>query len=384
MKALAVVAVLTALPVTAHADELDGTGTVIFTRGTSLYRTDPRGKGETEIATLPAKVAVRALRTDARGTVLLADLAGSWSWMKLDGSASSLSPLPCADGPAQLAVDGACVLCRSTTNPSGSVIVNLATGKQVPIPVPPPGARLIGLHAGRRLVWADATGVWSSPPGNPKAKQQVAPEAPLRSFLPSPDGKRATGVYLDKVFEGRTSKPAEVFTTFALDGQGARRKLIKTGVPIEWSHDGAWLLVQDGGSACIISATGGQYKCWKGYTGASVSPDGRYALLLGDRASASDGDKSKKSSKKKGDKKSDKKKKPASRDADDDEDAPEPTGEAETAGGDMGSHGDDVEVPLPTGPLALYRAKLEGAFTDRPARIISVIDGAAVWVPPSP
>ena len=41
----------------------------------------------------------------------------------------------------------------------------------------------------------------------------------------------------------------------------------------------------------------------------------------------------------------------------------------------------DVAVPPPTGPLSLYRTKLEGAFTDAPALIVKVVDGAAVWVP---
>ena len=37
---------------------------------------------------------------------------------------------------------------------------------------------------------------------------------------------------------------------------------------------------------------------------------------------------------------------------------------------------------LTTGPLALYRVKLEGsAFTESPALVTKVIDGAAVWVP---
>src|SRR5262249_53684330 len=61
-------------------DELAGT-TVIFARGSSLFQVDTWGKGETEIAQLAAKLTVRALRTDARGTVLLADLAGRWAWM---------------------------------------------------------------------------------------------------------------------------------------------------------------------------------------------------------------------------------------------------------------------------------------------------------------
>src|ERR1043165_208500 len=41
---------------------------------------------------------------------------------------------------------------------------------------------------------------------------------------------------------------------------------------------------------------------------------------------------------------------------------------------------DDVSVAPPSGPLSLFRAKLEGAFTDRPARLVKGVDGAAFWV----
>jgi hypothetical protein len=105
--------VLVALASVAHADD-EPAGSIIFARGGSLYRTDTRGRGETEIAKLPAKATVRALRTDAAGKVLLVDLGGQWSWMPLDGTAA-LADLPCTEGPAQLAEDGACVLCKAAS-----------------------------------------------------------------------------------------------------------------------------------------------------------------------------------------------------------------------------------------------------------------------------
>ena len=118
---------------------------MIFARGSALFSTDARGQGrDRDRARSPAKATVRALRTDARGTVLLADIGGKWSWMPLDGSTTTLTELPCDDGPAQLADDGACVLCRVAGEPTGSVIVNLATGKQSrrsTIPAPGRAAR---------------------------------------------------------------------------------------------------------------------------------------------------------------------------------------------------------------------------------------------------
>ena len=355
---------LAALAAPASADDDFGKASVIFARGTSLYRVDAKGKGETEIATLPPKAAVRALRTDAQGKVLLVDLGGKWSWLPLDGSTKTLTDLPCADGPAQLSEDAELLVCRSASG--ASLIVSVKDGRTRPVDVPSVGARIVGAPPERRIVWADKTGVWSAPTKDKdfKPKQQVAAEAPLRSFLPSPDGTRGIGVYTDKVFTSvKDTKPAEVLMGFALDGQAARRKMIKTGVPVEWSHDGKWVLVQDGGSACLMMANGGQYKCWKGYTSASISSDGHFGLVLGNR----DGSKKQSATPAKR-----KRKTPIAKDA-------EPTDEPESADG--AGPIDDVEVAPPSGPLALYRTRLEGAFNDAPALIVKVVDGAAVWIP---
>ena len=362
--AVLAIAVMTTSAHAADDDERLATATVIYARGTALYKSDARGKGEVELAQLPVRAPVRAMRTDTAGKVLLVDLGGKWMWMSLDGRARTLAELPCADGPAQLANDGLCVLCRSMQSPDKSVIVNLASGRVTPIDVPPPGARLVGAGKERKLVWADAAGVWSSPPGNPRRKTKVAPEAPLRGFLPSPDGSRAVGVYSDVIHDtAKTTKPADMLMGFSLDGQGARRKTIRASVPVEWSYDNEWVLVQDGSAACITLARGGQYKCWKGYTAVSIAPDGSYALLLGNRDRATDKKKNKKTSKKS-----------KKRSAD------EPSDEPEQRADDQAPH-DDVAVPPPSGPLALYRAKLAGAFAETPARIVRVVEGAAVWIP---
>jgi hypothetical protein len=350
---------LLALTAVAQADDEFGGSTIIFVRGTSLYRSDPKGKGEAEIAKLPAKTTVRALRTDAGGKMLLADLGGSWSYLKLDGSTTELKPLPCADGPAQLAEDGLCVLCRNAKG--GSIIYNLFTFKQYPVDVPPTGARLAKSGAQREIVWADQGGVWVASPATPKKSTRVAPDAPKRGFLPSPDGSRALGIYADEVFtDAHHKQPADVLMGFQLDGEGARRKTIKNGVPVEWSHDSQWVLVQDGASACLIKAAGGEYKCWRGYTAASVSSDGKFALVLGNR----DGSK----------RQTPPGKKPPPKPADKPTEAEEPDADPTAPA--------DVDVPPPTGPLALFRVRLEGSpYTEPPALVTKLVDGAAVWVP---
>src|SRR5262245_14954254 len=121
MRALAVIAVLTSTAAAAPPDDITPR-TIVFARGNALIKSDARGKNETQLATLPAKKAVRALRVDAQGTVLLADLGGTWSWLPLDGSTKTLTDLPCEAGPAQLSTDGTYALCRAKT---GSIVVNL-------------------------------------------------------------------------------------------------------------------------------------------------------------------------------------------------------------------------------------------------------------------
>jgi hypothetical protein len=412
LRALAVLAVLNGA---AHASDDLGMRTIVFARGAKLVKSDARGKAEADLATLPAAGSVRALRTDALGKVLLADIAGSWSWIPLDGSTKELVALPCEPGPAQLSTDGLYVLCRGKT---GSLVFNTKSGKVTPIDVPIAGARLVGMGSDLRLVWADTQGVWSAVPPARKHPRQLAPEAPLRALLPSPDGMHAVGVYPGETFEGpKKKKPTDLLMVFALDGIAARRKAIQNGVPVEWSHDSKWVLIQDGSSACIMLAAGGQYKCWRGYTAASLSPDGKYALLLGNRdrgtkitsttattkktkASAktrASGAKTKASTKTKakattkatiktttksktktGGTQTHYKQPPPDLDSDLPVDEPELPGDAH---GDDPTAGDDVPVPPPSGPLALYRAELDGAFTKAPALVIREVDGAAVWLP---
>jgi hypothetical protein len=368
-----IAAILAAAPAAANADELTGTA-VVFARGGALYRLDHDGpdakQGARKLAELPAKPTVRALRTDNDGKILLVDLGGAWSWMPLDGSAP-LAPLPCADGPAQVTPDGACVLCRAKAG--GSLIVQLATGKQLAVNVPIAGARIVGKGSTRRVMWADAKGIWSAPPAQLGRKQLLAPESPLRNLSIGPEGARGVGTYAGEVHgEGKTTKPAELLFGFALDGTAARRKAIKDGVPLAWSRDGEWVLVQDGGNACIMRAIGGQYKCWRGYTAASISADGKWALVLGNR----DGSKTQAQAKAKA--------KPKARPA-----ATKPAtdegGESDEGMDADAASAEDTAVPPPSGPLALYRAKLEGAFTDPPILVDKIVDGAAVWIPaPAP
>ena len=367
-------AALVVAPAAAGNDEDFAGASIVFARDSSLWRTDPRGKDTAvEVVALPGPASdVRAVRSDAAGRVLLVDVAGHWYWTRLpeSGAAPPLAALPC-DGPVRITLDGDCAVCTAADgklafyrfgdaraaardlSPAGAVVV----GRRNPGGKPP-----------RDLVWADATGVWAAPVTRLTSKRSLAPEPPIRSFLPAPDGRRAVGVYAGSVAEhGQAPAEREILYGFALDGKAARRKAIRDGVPLDWSWDSQWVLVQDGPRACIMRAIGGEYKCWKGYTAVSISPDGAYALLLGPRRGDDDDDR--------------KRKKRRDRDAD------EPGAAAEGEAGpsdEPAEPGPPEAIALPTGPLSLYRAKLAGAFSDSPARVERIVDGAALWLPGPP
>src|SRR5580700_4969822 len=110
MRGRAALVVALAVAGVASADDDFENGTIIFARGSALWRVDAKGHGETQVVALPSNAtgaSVRALRTDAGATVLIADIAGAWSWLALDGGSGSATPalrdLPCAPGPAELA-----------------------------------------------------------------------------------------------------------------------------------------------------------------------------------------------------------------------------------------------------------------------------------------
>jgi hypothetical protein len=353
-------------PSTAAAGR-DPVGRVIFARGDSLWLTDALGKAAPlAIATLPGPASdVRTIRTDAAGDRLLVDDGGRWYWADVPagGATATLALLPCGPGAARLARDGRAVLCADERGRAW--FFRLSDGRGLPRDLPAASATFVERAGVRGLVWADGDSgavVWS--PLATRDPQPLAPAAPLRGLLAAPDGSRAVGTYrAPAVGQPISHDERDQLFGFALDGIGARRRLIRDGVALDWSWDSRWLLIQDRDAACIVRAVGGEYKCWKGFTAVSVAPDGTYALVLGPRpaagttgdAAASDGD-----------------------------------GDGEGGGGEGGEGADedrddeaddDAAIALPKGPLALYRATLAGPYSKTPAVIVSQVDGAAVWLP---
>lgn len=322
MKWLAAAIILCAArPAQAREDDFAG-GSVVFARDTSLWKTDPEGKGPaTELVALPGKAAdVRMIRTDAAGAIVLFDLAGTWWWARAGADVATPEQLPCADAPARLTADARVVICAD--GDGKALLIGLVTGKVVHWPAPAEGARIVTTDGVRELIYADADGIWAAPLKKPKERRALAPDAPLRGFLAAPDGARAAAITAGHVYEKKQKVAAEVLSGFALDGKAARRTLHRDSTVIDWSWDSQWLLVQLGDEACITRSTGGQYKCWSGYRAQSLAPDGTWALLLGPRKDSDDSTLS-----------------------------------------------------------SLFRAKLEGAYTEKPSLVETLVDGAALWLP---
>jgi hypothetical protein len=320
--ALAIVA-LCASPARAGDDDFAG-ASVVFARDASLWKTDPQGKGPaSELVALPGSASdVRMIRSDPAGKVILFDAAGTWYWARLGADVAKPEKLPCADAPARLTPDARVVICAD--DDGKALLVGLVTDKVVHWPAPAAGARIVTTDGVRELIYADGDGIWAAPLKKPRERRALASEAPLRGFVAAPDGARAAAITDGHVYEKKQKVAAEVLSGFALDGKAARRTLHRDSTVIDWSWDSRWLLVQLGDEACITRATGGQYKCWSGYRAQSLAPDGTWALVLGKR-----------------------------KDSDDDT------------------------------LSSLYRAELSGAYTERPALVETLVDGAALWLPAS-
>lgn len=491
--ALALLSAIAAAPATGLAAPAEAEP-VVYAQAGALWLLEGKTSPQ-RLGVAPADLgAVTALHVDAAARTLLIGSDVRWAWSPLRAESGLIGPLafrklPCAAGPATLSGDGANVLCA--TSSGAAMLVQLATGKQILHNAPIEQTSIAGSGAELRFIWADENGVWSTPAVTPSASpgssgspgsstpgaassgsrtappagqrpaalsptagasrpiggsgvsattatvarpvQQLAPEPPRSGFSVSPTGERALGVYEGSAHHKKNVTTQEMLFGFALDGRAVRRKAIQRAVATAWSADGRWVLVQDGEAACIMAATGGQYKCWKGYRGAAISRDGRHALLLGNRGESKDAkdEKDGKSAKNKkngkADKSSDKDKKLAKNGKDDakpasaatparvarplpahitniddiidtiesgdfdeysEEGAPEggaadmpADGEGGSGEGGEGGEGAPADAPASSssGELHLYRAALEGAFTLPPVQLAPIVDGPAAF-----
>src|SRR5262249_30339241 len=99
-----------------------------------------------------------------------------------------------------------------------------------------------------------------------------------------------------------------------------------------------------------------------GYTAMSISPDGKWGLLLGPKSEA--------------------KVKDDGREHGKDSDADDSGGSTSTNDGSDPQSA--ASTALPARPFSLFRAKLEGAHTQHPSVVETDDDGAGLWLPEVP
>ena len=241
---------------------------ILFTRGNAIWLTDMSRTPAKRIVALPPSTASYQLITASSGQAAVAHNGDHAMWVLL-GLTTRSHQLPCM-GAAALAPDGQCALCSTAV---GLTIFADHRGslQRVNTRVRAAEFSLWGAKRGHIVVPLQDE-LWAMWGHTAPYRQRLAPHRPSSGLLVAPNASRAVGVYRD----GETHSALH---SFRLDGQAHKRRLLKNAIALRWSHDSRWILAQRGERACIVRALGGQYKCWKGYRGVAVAPNGSVALL---------------------------------------------------------------------------------------------------------
>lgn len=268
---------------------------IVYVDGTKLHALTRSGDNRVSFAIVDTGAGAIASFT-ARGHSVLIDKGGQLHWAVLpvigDGQApsavASSHKLNCR-APARISSAGqhvACVAFDAGTDGAGTG----EAGALRVFAIDGAGVRPVAIHesasatgsaqlafAGDRLLVADGQNeLWSLSLTDASERERVAPQAPEQHLFGGTDGQRAVGWFSVTVKSG---EQVPALHALGLDGRGIRRRLMKWAVPVDWSQDGQWLLVQRGKRACLVRAVGGHYKCWRGYQALSISAHGERLLL---------------------------------------------------------------------------------------------------------
>jgi hypothetical protein len=274
---------------------------IVFVREDALWRVPAEGDaGAVSLVALGGET-VTGLVASPAGDAVLVELGERVAWVALGGATGALRTLDCRP-PAWFSPDGRYVACtepaarpgaeagaraepmgrpgaesgdraEAGARPGARVVVYTLPGEQRSL-VDAPAAQVVGFLSGTRLAVAGDDGVWAVPTEPGVQRALLAPHRPSGAVLLGPHGRRAVGVY-----PALSNHKSPGLYVFRLDGKGVRRRLLADAEPVAWSRDDRWVAVQSDGSACLVRATGGQYKCWKRFQALSTSPDGRYLLM---------------------------------------------------------------------------------------------------------
>lgn len=217
---------------------------------------------------------------DVRGRTALIDTGTQLLRARLPDISSAQPPFAAVQGvplqcrsPARISPSGARIAC---TSESGELRVYAVQADAAQPVASPSGARGgAATFAGERLLTQRDAKLWSHELASDSEAQVIAPVAPADHLLASPDGRRAVGWFPVAV----RGKQVQALHAFRLDGRAVRRRLMKRAIPVDWSRDNRWLLVQRGKRACLVRAVGGHYKCWRGFRALAISARGERLLL---------------------------------------------------------------------------------------------------------
>jgi hypothetical protein len=302
---------LVLVPALAHAD-----GALVFQRGTALWQ---KGDvGETKLADLEDNREVRWIEATREGKLVVLDLGGHAEWLLVDDppQTSTLYVSGCT-GRAHPAPTADVLVCPTADGPT--LVAAVQPDISMALPDPLDDAAFLGTSP-VEVVGLTADGVVALDRRRPTERRTLTRPGATSHFLAAPDGVHAVAVFGEKM-DARVR-------TFLLDGQGVSRQLGGPGVPTLFSWDSQWLMFQEGDianapkpgdeegllqptdrrdpflvaapkaaarkkaspahesvttRACVARATGGEVKCWDGYTGMAFSPDSTRVLLKRDK-----------------------------------------------------------------------------------------------------
>lgn len=255
----------------ARADDLTD-DTLLVSRERSIWELDSDGSGEPRelVRVIVDASLVTSIRSAVDGSAALIQIDDASAWVDLTGTGPATPRfLPCST-PAQLSASGDRVACGAVDQRRSVVYQLRPTLEQRFVEVEPHGLRFAD-DRGNALLSLEPDGIVRTPVWSSGKPELLAPHQPQVGFAVASDGARAVGSFVED--------DIETAYTFRLDGHAARRRLMAPAVPLGFSRDGEWLVVQSERRACVVRAVGGQYKCWRGFTAVATSTHGR-ALLL--------------------------------------------------------------------------------------------------------
>jgi hypothetical protein len=234
--ALCALVVIDVIDVGARAQPADkaepAPGRVVFVRGDALLAISGDGKGgESELTKLPPEVGqVSSMEASPDGGLIVVrgDKGSAW-WV----NGESTWRTGCA-GRARPSPTNECLLCES-----GGAVTLMGARNNFTVKLPGSYHDANFLGSARELAVLDADkGVLGFGVQTPKETRLLAKPGATGYLLVSPDGSKAVAVY----GRGPTSR---VFG-LVLDGEGIPRSLGGPAVPVVWSNDSTWALIEYG------------------------------------------------------------------------------------------------------------------------------------------